>query len=398
METETILNISQVNIRESISHGKKLYGKKELKIMTIKRVFLKITVILTTLSLITGCQKAPENPKLAEDPEHFYDAWDEAAFANIDTTSLQDKLSTTFPESLNMNEYSGLVNPEDFTGPFLCYAGKSDDWAMNYIYVPNQDSWQYERDPILPDPVEWIQYASAANRIPEEYLSDEKLEQLQNKQLPIVFAVVECLGYSGSRIYYYPSGEKVTVNWLDWRVSFYSYPECELLGWESAIRPYSHPSVMSLQGSHPDENGNHVHINDDKGRRVDVLDVTMKLLYGESYGQTEVPEQPEQSEDGLSKYTYDDEGNLKREDIYDENGELKEYIEYSYHSLGFLLEKEGFDPAGTILWKTLFRANGQKRTHTTYHSNGQYDTVIEYNERGNVESEVHYDDKGNLID
>lgn len=365
--------------------------------MKIKRVFLRITVILTTLSLITGCQKAPENPKLAEDPKHFYQEWDEAAFGNIDTTSLQEKLAATFPEHLNMEENSGLVQPEDFTGPIICLSGNSD-YQLNHIYVPNQDSWQYEKDPLFPEQMEWIQYSPAAERIPEEYLSDEKLVQLQNKQLPIVFAVVECTGYSGSRIYYYPSGEDETVYWLDWRVSFYSYPDCELLGWESAGRPYSHPSSMSLQGAHPDGNGHRVHLTDGTGRRVNVLDVTMKLLYGESYGQTEVPEQPEQSEDGLSKYTYDDEGNIKREDIYDENGDLKEYVEYSYHVDGFLVTKEGYDPNGIKLWGTIFRSNGKKRSHTTYHPNGKFDTIIDYDEDENVVEVTHMDDEGNIID
>ncbi|MBQ6230981.1 MAG: hypothetical protein IJJ74_07670 [Eubacterium sp.] len=71
------------------------------------------------------------------------------------------------------------------------------------------------------------------------------------------------------------------VYWLSWRVAFYSYPDMTLLGWETAQRPYAKPESMSYDRTHPDGNKRRVYIYDDNGSRIDVMDVTMKLIYGD---------------------------------------------------------------------------------------------------------------------
>ena len=54
-----------------------------------------------------------------------------------------------------------------------------------------------------------------------------------------------------------------------------------LLGWETAQRPYARPESMSYDRTHPDGNKRRVYIYDDNGSRIDVMDVTMKLIYGD---------------------------------------------------------------------------------------------------------------------
>lgn len=361
------------------------------------RILRCITSFLLLMSLFSfgGCGKYI--PTLVDDPEDFYEAWDEAAFANIKPNKI--KLADVFPEELNMETHSGLIAPEDFTGPILCFDGEPHPY-FNGAFIPDQEISDYLANPTRPEEIEFTAFTNSAERIPDEFLSDEKLKALKRKKLPIVFAMVECTGYDHSTTFYYRSGTAETVYWLGWRVSFYSYPDCELLGWETAARPYTEPEAMSLDTTDLLPNGKRVYQKDEEGRSVDEVDVTMKLLYGESYGQaeTEPKPQPAQSEDGLSTYTYDGQGNLKREDIHNENGELTEYIEYAYHIEGFLVTKTGYDKDGVLQWKAILHSDGTLSMYNTYYPNGQFDTCKSYDENGNLVEVVHFDEDGNVLE
>lgn len=365
----------------------------------MKQVFRKfmISVLIVCMIAAIGCSKSNPNPKLSEDPDRFFAAWDEASLSAVDTGIIRNKLSFDFPDERNMEIHEGLVSPEAFTGPILCFAGDSSSY-FNHVYIPDRNVRDYLSDPQIPDSAELIVYTGTAEKIPAEYLSDEKLISLQEKKLSVVFAVVECTGYVRSSVYYSPSGSEMAVCWLGWRVSFYSYPDCELLGWEAAERPYSDPEGMALDSVYSDGNGNHVYINDATGARVNVTDVTMKLLYGESYGKKSANPVPSQTTDGSSTYSYDSEGRIKRNDIHDENGDLIEYIDYTYHVSGVLVKKTCYHADGHKAWEMLFRTDGSVSMYATYHANGNYDTVTEYDDSGNATKSTHFDEAGNTID
>ncbi len=245
---------------------------------------IALIVLLMLLLPFGGCGKYI--PTLADNPDDFYDAWDEMAFNNIKPDKIQ--LADDFPENLNMETHSDLIVPDSFTGPIICFTGKTKG-----IFIPDQEVSDYLANPALPEEIEFTVYKSAAERIPDRFLSDEKLKKLKERKLPIVFAMVECTGYDHITTYYYQySNVPETVCWPGWRVSFYSYPDCELLGWETAARPYGEPEAMSLDSVRLLPNGKRLYRNDGEGAFLDELDVTMKLLYGESYGQTEAEPKP----------------------------------------------------------------------------------------------------------
>ena len=249
---------------------------------------LKLVLLLICSILLCGCSGGEKVASLADDPKRFYEAWDEAVLADIDTVKIINKLAIAFPEELNIETNRGLILPDSFTGPVLCYEGNTS-YKFNGIYTPDQNVQDYIDSPQHPNDPKLKKYASSASRIPNEYLSDEKLAELRKNNLPIVFAMVECIGYTNSNTYYVignPNGSD--VYWLGWRVSFYSYPDCKLLGWEAAERPYGIPDSMAFNQTFPDGNGKRVYLNDNTGATVDVLNTTMKLLYGDSFVESHV--------------------------------------------------------------------------------------------------------------
>jgi hypothetical protein len=93
--------------------------------------------------------------------------------------------------------------------------------------------------------------------------------------LPESDSVVEI---HGGKTYYYPAGNSVTLYTPTWRVSYYSYPDGELLAWETADRPYQSGESMSLDNTALDVNGKCVLTRRQDGLFLEVMDESLKLL------------------------------------------------------------------------------------------------------------------------
>jgi hypothetical protein len=355
--------------------------------------------MLAAVFMLSGCGKEKmKNPKLTDNPKMFYEAWDKAALDNIDTKDIRWKLAAAFPEELNMETHAGLIQPEDFTGPILCFRSDESDNRFNRIFIPEEKIQDYLKAPKFPDDIEIAEYTYSAERIPDEYLSDDKLTKLQKKKQPVVFAFVECTGYTEGAVYVSPSGNKEAIYQLGWRVSFYSYPDCTLLGWETVERAYAKPESMSYDRTYLDQNKKRVYIYDSNGAAVDVMAETMKLLYGDSYGQSDIADQPVQPDNANANFIYDDNGKIIREEIMDDNGELSEYIEYAYHIDGFVVTKTGYDKNNVKRWHAILRSDGSYTSYSTYYSSGNLESVTDYDENGNVIKTTNYEEDPRLLD
>ena len=362
--------------------------------MKNKKYGIRIVMLLIAVFTLAGCgKKEKKNPTIAGNAKLFYEAWDKAALDNIDTKDIRYKLATTYPEELNMETHNGLVKPEDFTGPILCFRSNESDNHLNRIYIPNKNMQDYIKKP---DDAQIAEYTYSAERIPDKYLSDDKLTKLQKKKQPVIFAFVECTGYTESAVYVAPSGVTDKIYWLSWRVSFYSYPDCTLLGWEAVERSYAKPESMSYDRTYLDQNKKRVYIYDSNGAAVDVMDETMKLLYGDFYGQSDIADQPVQPDNANSNYVYDDNGKIVREEIMDDNGELSEYIEYAYHIDGFVVTKTGYDKNNVKRWHAILRSDGSYASYSTYYSSGNLESVTDYD--GNVIKTTNYEEDPRLLD
>lgn len=240
-----------------------------------------LTILLSLSCLMSVSCGKKENPKLADGKVLFYQEWDRTASSLIDRDRILNNLATDFPDELNIEKHPDVIDPRIITGPMLRVAKEGSDPQLNNFFIPNMPADEFIADPdIDPDCVVADYYGSAGSLVPVEYLSDDRLVSLQNGEEPIVFMVVECIGYGESQEYFAPSGSSDTVYVLRWRTSFYSYPDCTLLAWESADRPYSIPESLFDNALHTDMNGNKVFQFDKDGNRIVPSNTTLELLYG----------------------------------------------------------------------------------------------------------------------
>ena len=119
--------------------------------MKNKKYGIRIVMLFIAVFTLAGCgKKEKKNPTIAGNAKLFYEAWDKAALDNIDTKDIRYKLATTYPEELNMETHNGLVKPEDFTGPILCFRSNESNNHLNRIYIPNKNMQDYIKKTDVP--------------------------------------------------------------------------------------------------------------------------------------------------------------------------------------------------------------------------------------------------------
>ena len=243
-----------------------------------------ITVILTcTLCLQFVSCRDKGNPKLADNKTIFCQKWDESTLELIDKEKVFDNLATEYPSDLDLEAHPDLIDIDSFTGPFLfVYHPDAVLTIANKAYIPDMAQAEYLRHPSLDSGCSLEVCVSTADRLPDECLSDDKLTNIQSGEIPIMYAVMECTGYGDSTTYHYPSGATETAYVLTWRVAFYSYPDCKLIAWENADRPYNMPESTFDDNLARDMNGNKMFQYDKDGSRVYPYAITFDILRGDN--------------------------------------------------------------------------------------------------------------------
>jgi hypothetical protein len=242
---------------------------------------LLIWILAATLLLVGGCAKKYEIPNLEANRDAFFNVWDSVLPTEKIEKDVLKNRATEYPEALNLETNPSVLSAEDFTGPVFWLRVPGETYINRQQYIPDMTREEFLTNDALPDELELdtrdLEYLLRGYG--GEFASEEKLAALQDGDLPIVYALIESTGYlDGGKTYYYPSGNSVTLYTPTWRVSYYSYPDGELLAWETADRPYQSGESMSLDNTALDVNGKCVLTRRQDGLFLEVMDESLKLL------------------------------------------------------------------------------------------------------------------------
>ena len=249
----------------------------------MKKVFsLVLTLALAVSLLLTGgCAKKYDIPDLDTNRDAFFFIWDEVLPTEKIGESVLNNRAAEYPDELNLEIHPGILMAEAFTGPVFWLRVPDEKYADRQQYVPDMLREEYLANDSLPDGLtletQSFEYAICGND--SAFASEEKLAALQNGDIPIVYALIESTGYlDGGQTYYYRSGETDTIYTPTWRVTYYSYPDGELLAWETADRHYQSGESISLDNISTDFNLKSVLRCREDGFALVVMEESVKLL------------------------------------------------------------------------------------------------------------------------
>jgi len=143
-----------------------------------------------------------------------------------------------FRDDLKLEDNTGILDAVDFTGPFLVICNSDGS-----PYVPDIMAERIKRNIVPPDNTQIV--PAGEDEIPGNYLSllqsPEKTSAVLAGEKPMVFALLEYIGYSSAGEY---SGGFEVYNYSS-RVSFYSGDTGEMLGWAISSEYHSGPMLLN---------------------------------------------------------------------------------------------------------------------------------------------------------